>query len=481
MKLKTIVEKYNNMGIAVKAGVWFTICNFLQKAISMITMPIFTRLLPTEDYGLFTIYQSWYSIVCIFATLNLAGAVVNNGMIKYKDRRAEFISSLQGLSTTVTIAVFLVYLLFQSFWNKLLELSTSLILVMFVQLLFEPAYLFWMQRNRFEFKYRNVVAVTLAVSVLSPVLGIIAVIASTNKIFARVFSYAIVQIAVGLFFYILQISRGKKIFDKEYWQFALAFNLPLIPHYLSQIVLGQADRIMIGNMVGNSQAAIYSVAYTVASMMTLLINAVNSSFIPSMYQSMDEKEYKNIEKSSFPLCLLIAVSVCGVMLIGPEVIGILASPEYAEAVYCIPPVAASIFFTYLYTLFINEEFYFEKTQYSMIVSVLGAALNILLNYLLIPRFGYVAAGYTTLVCYVLFAIGHGFLCSALKKKAEIKSPLFSVHKIMALSIFMLLYTALINIMYKYPMVRVSLAGICILVILIKHKKVFAFVQGIIKK
>lgn len=169
------------------------------------------------------------------------------------------------------------------------------------------------------------------------------------------------------------------------------------------------------------------------------------------------------------------------MLIGPEVIGILASPEYAEAVYCIPPVAASIFFTYLYTLFINVEFYFEKTQYSMIVSVLGAALNILLNYLLVPRFGYVAAGYTTLVCYVLFAIGHGFLCAALKKKAEIKLPLFSVHKIMILSTFVLLYTALINILYKYPMVRVSLAGICILVILIKHKKIFAFAKGIIKK
>lgn len=117
----------------------------------------------------------------------------------------------------------------------------------------------------------------------------------------------------------------------------------------------------------------------------------------------------------------------------------------------------------------------------MIVSVLGAALNILLNYLLVPRFGYVAAGYTTLVCYVLFAIGHGFLCAALKKKAEIKLPLFSVYKIMILSTFVLLYTALINILYKYPMVRVSLAGICILVILIKHKKIFAFAKGIIKK
>ena len=481
MKLKKIVDKYNNMGAALKAGLWFTICNFLQKAISMITMPIFTRLLPTEDYGLFTIYQSWYSIVSIFATLNLAGAVVNNGMIKYKEKRAEFISSLQGLSTTVTIAAFFCYVAFQSFWNNLFELPTSLILVMFAQLLFEPAYLFWMQRNRFEFRYRNVVAVTLIVSVLSPVLGIIAVVASKNKIFARVFSYAIVQIVVGLFFYILQVGRGKKFFDKEYWQFALAFNLPLIPHYLSQIVLGQADRIMIGNMVGNSQAAIYSVAYTVASMMTLLINAVNSSFIPSMYQNMDEKKYKDIEKSSFPLCLLIAVSVCGVMLIGPEIISILASKEYAEAVYCIPPVAASIFFTYLYTLFINVEFYFEKTQYSMIVSVLGAALNVFLNYLLIPKFGYVVAGYTTLVCYVLFAVGHGFLCSTLKKKAEIKQPLFSVHKIVILSIFVLLYMAVINIMYKYPMVRISAAGIGLVIVLVKYKTIFAFVKGIVKK
>ena len=235
-----MLKKYNNMGVAVKAGIWFTVCNFLQKAISMITMPIFTRLLPTEDYGMFTIYQSWYAIICIFATLNLSGAVVNNGMIKYKDRRAEFISSLQGLSTLVTFLFLALYLFNSSFWNNLFELPTSLMLVMFGQLLFEPGYLFWMQRNRFEFKYHNVVVVTLGVAIFSPLFGIIAVVISENKVFARVFSYAIVQICVGLFFYILQAYRGKKFYDKIFWKFALTFNLPLIPHYLSQIVLGQA-------------------------------------------------------------------------------------------------------------------------------------------------------------------------------------------------------------------------------------------------
>lgn len=481
MKLKKIVEKYNDIGTAVKAGIWFTVCNFLQKAISMITMPIFTRLLPTEDYGLFTIYQSWYSIVSIFVTLNLAGAVVNNGMIKYKKRRAEFISSLQGLSSTVTVAFFVVYILNSTYWNNLFELPTSLMLVMFVQLLFEPAYLFWMQRNRFEFKYRNVVSVTLILSIVSPFFGVIAVVTAKDKVFARVFSYAIVQICVGLIFYILQAYKGKRFFDKEYWKFALVFNLPLIPHYLSQNVLGQADRIMIGNMVGNSKAAIYSVAYTVASIMTLMINAINSSFIPSMYQNLDEKKYDKINRGSFPLCILIAIAVCGVMLIGPEVIGILASKEYAEAIYCIPPVAASIFFTYLYTLFINVEFYFEKTKYSMIVSVLGAILNVLLNYILIPIFGYIAAGYTTLVCYILFAIGHGCLCALLKRSANIKQPLFSVYKIIVLSMVVLVFTVVINVLYNYPIIRILTIGIVTVATIFNHKKVIEIAVKIIKK
>ena len=478
MKLKKIVEKYNCMGTVVKAGIWFTICNFLQKAISTITMPIFTRLLSTEDYGLFTIYQSWYSIISIFVTLNLAGAIVNNGMIKYKDKRDEFISSLQGLSTIVTVVFFVVYFFNRTFLNKLFELPTSLMLVMFIQLLFEPAYLFWMQRNRFEFKYRNVVLVTLILSIVSPVLGVIAVVTAKDRVFARVFSYAMVQICVGLIFYFLQAYNGKRFFDKGYWKFALAFNLPLIPHYLSQNILGQADRIMIGNMVGNSKAAIYSVAYTVASMMTLMVNAINSSFIPSMYQNLDERKYDKINKGSFPLCILIAVAVCGVMLIGPEVIGILASKEYAEAIYCIPPVAASVFFTYLYALFINVEFYYEKTKYSMIVSVLGAILNVILNYLLIPKFGYIAAGYTTLACYILFAICHGCLCTTLKKNANIKPQLFSMHKIIVLSFAVLAYTVVINFLYSYPIVRLLTIVVVIVATILNYNRVIGIVTKI---
>ena len=294
-KLKT---KYLSISLDTRAAFWFTVCNLLQKCIAMITMPIFTRILTTEQYGVFTVYQSWYNLISIIVTLNLSGSLINNGLMKYEDRKDKFISSMQGLSSTVTIIFFIIYLVFHDFWNNVFELSTVFMLAMFIQLLFEPAYLFWAQKQRFELKYQKLVAVTLAVAVASPLVGIIAVYATEHKAEARVIAFAFVQVCVGLIFYIIQAKRGKTFFAKDFWSFALKFNLPLIPHYLSQMVLGQSDRIMISRLVGDGEAAIYGVAYTIATAVNLFINAVNSAFVPFLYSKMKAGKYDEIRKKS---------------------------------------------------------------------------------------------------------------------------------------------------------------------------------------
>lgn len=86
-KLKKLKTKYFSLSVAVRAAVWFTFCNLLQKGITMISMPIFTRLLTTEQYGEFTVYQSWYSIINVIVTFNLSGNLILNGMSKYENRR----------------------------------------------------------------------------------------------------------------------------------------------------------------------------------------------------------------------------------------------------------------------------------------------------------------------------------------------------------------------------------------------------------
>ncbi len=477
-KLKT---KYFSLNTGVRAAIWFTICNLLQKGIAMITMPIFTRLLTTEQYGIFTIYQSWYSIVSIIVTLNLAGSVINNGMVKYEGRRNEFISAMQGLSTTVTIVFFVVYLAAMDFFNNLFELSSVFMLAMFAQLLFEPAYLFWAQRQRYEYKYKSLVAITLAVSAASPVLAIIAVISTEYKAEARVLSFALVQICVGLIFYIIQAKRGKKLFVKEFWKFALAFNLPLVPHYLSQIILGQCDRIMIGKIVGNDKAAIYGVAYNLATVITLFINAVNSSFIPSIYKNIKSKSYASIRKTADFLCMFMAGIICIFMLFGPEIITLFAAPEYSEAKWIFPPVAASVFFTYIYTLYINVEFYFEKTKYVMFVSVAGAVLNIALNYVFIQKYGFIAAGYTTVFCYILFAVGHYLLHKLILKQNNIRENVFDSKRILIYSASVLIFMLLTVLLYRFSIARYIIIAVIAIAVLIKHKMVIAIVRRALNK
>ena len=186
MKLKTLVDKYKSLSAPVKASIWFTVCNIIQKGIALISTPIFTRIMTTQQYGVYTIYQSWYQVLTIFATLNLSAGIFNNGLTKYPEKKSEFVSSLQGLSTTVTFVLFLIYVAIPQFWNELLGLGTLFVVAMFVQLLFEPAYLFWSAEQRYQYNYKSLIFTTMIIEIGSHLIGIIAVISTSYKAEARV-------------------------------------------------------------------------------------------------------------------------------------------------------------------------------------------------------------------------------------------------------------------------------------------------------
>ena len=127
----------------------------------------------------------------IFASLRLSYYVFSKGMVKFEDDRNEFVVSLQSLSTTATIVIFLFYLLLRNTANNLLGLSTSLMICMFVHVLFEPSIEYWTARKRFEYDYKKVVLVSLGIAIINPLLGIIMVLGSENAVFARALSSTI--------------------------------------------------------------------------------------------------------------------------------------------------------------------------------------------------------------------------------------------------------------------------------------------------
>lgn len=444
------------MSIQAKSGIWFIACSFLQKGISFITMPIFTRLLSADEYGTYSLYLSWLQLIAIVTSLNLYYGVLDNGMSKFEDDRDRFISSMQGLTITITTLVFFVYCAARHFWAKVLGLAPAYIILMFIELFVRPAIFFWSGRNRFEYSYKKLVFVTLFKSLANPVLGLLMVLSIPERDYARVLSVVIVEVAFCGALMIIQFVKGKVFYDGKYWKYGLKLAFPMLPHYLSGMILSQGDRIMIEKMVDKASVAFYSVAYSIGMLVQIFTSAINSAITPWFYEKFKTNTEDGVAETTNGLLLFVAgISAC-LMLLSPELIMIFGSSEYIQGAAVIPPVASSVFFIFLYYVFSLPQFFFEKTRFLFIASLCAAFFNIFLNFFFIKLYGYVAAGYTTLICYVAYSVGH-FIVS---KKVIIQNmggkKLFDIKTISLISAVLITFSIVVGQLFDYRFLRFSL-------------------------
>lgn len=464
-----IKEKYNSLSEPVKASFWFTVCSFVQKGISFITVPIFTRLMSAEQYGTFSLYQSWDSVIIVFATLNLSYQVFNNGLVKFEDDRDGYTSSMLGLSNVCTTVLLCLYLVFQTQVNAFSGLSTPLFLLMFLQYYFNQALALWTVKERFFYRYRALSAITILSGITSSCLGVVAVVMCDDKVFARVASLALVNVIVGIGIYANILRKSRKLVCLKYWKFVLTLNLPLIPHYLSMTVLGSSDRIMISNICGASFTAYYSVAYNVASILTLLTSSINSSYIPWFYQRMAERDDASIAKVSRVLLIVVGGLSLLPALFGPEVVSILGSTGYLDGVWVMPSVSVGVYFTFLYSLFSNYELFYENSRLIMFASMGAAVLNIALNAILLPLFGFVAAGYTTLACYIALALFHYWGMKRVAGQARERKVPFDIRACVVISgILLVLSVGVTFLYYSVPLRYLSITAV-VIVFFVKRK------------
>ncbi|GEP65541.1 hypothetical protein CBE01nite_33090 [Clostridium beijerinckii] len=478
-KIIRLIKKYEGLSEPVKASFWFTICNVLNKGIALLATPIFTRMLTTEQYGDYTVFQSWYGILIIFGTCNLFIGVYGKGLVEFDKDKDKYTSSLLALTTVITIVTLVIYALNIDFWTRFLGLSPIIMTAMFIQLFTMPAYEFWTTKLRFEYKYKALIGTSIGMSVMSILISVIAVLSTSYKLEARVYSDVFVKAVVGIFIFVLLVLRGKKLFHKKYWKYALVFNIPLIPHFLSTMILNQSDRIMIKNMVDASSAAMYGIAYVIGTVVLLVTNAINNSFTPYTYQALKENNFCGIKKNANTLLILAASMVCVSIIFAPEIIYIFAGSNYYEAIGVIPPVSASVFFIFMYSLFSNIEYYYKKTTYISISSIICAIINVVLNYLFIPRFGYYAAGYTTLVCYILYATIHFLFCYSILKQKNIRlTDIFDIKRYVFITFFVLVVMMIMVIIYKYMIIRYSILLSALFIAWIKKEWIIKEIKDI---
>ena len=504
-------EKWKQLPVSVRAALVFGICSFLSSGISFLLMPIFTRIMSKEQYGIVTDYNSWHYIIEVFAVLGLASVgSFNVGLNEYRDRRDRFVSSMLIMANLATLAVFAIIFAIKGIAVNDLILSWPLLICMFIGFLFSPATTFFLARKRYEYKYRTGAVVTIGSIIAIQGLAVILVLllgedpadlAETTETVTqtttglqssewKVLGTLIGTLIFGIPLYLYQMKRGIANKDNDtaigigttaasespritlqMMKEMFIFTLPLLPHYLALHVMNGADRIMVGKLDSVSSEAVYGVASSLGLAATTVWTAINGSLQPYIFGKLNDGDTASVRKTTKYLLAFYAGLCVVVSLMAPELLMILAPAKYSDGLAAIPPIIGMAFLSALYNVYASIEFYHKKSVGIAVATIVSAGLNIGLNAWLIPIYGLPAAAYTTLIANAVLTF-----CHYIGYRFSDKRKIFSDITFLVLSVVCIAACLGSSLLYDIIWVRYVIITVIAIVIIIKRDILLKFLK-----
>lgn len=444
----------NNMNLK-KAGLLYTFGSFFNKGIAFFTVPLFTRILSTSDYGIVSTYNSWVGTVTVLISMTLYMAI-RQSFIDYPDKVDE-------LHSTITIFITCLSLIIAAgciFGGVIFRYEIIMPLLCIIQSWASALIENYSMQLMMQFKYILRTVYMVLPNFLSVILAIIFIL-KTNiypVYFGRIIPTVVVTFMFGLGVMVAVFRKGL-IFNLGLLKYSLAISIPLIAHGLALTVLSQSDRIMITAIVGSNKTAIYSVVYNFSMIATALSVSLGGIWQPwylAKLKGGTEQDFIKINKMTKVYTVFMTMVLCGIILLAPEVLKFLSPVQYWEGISIIPPIVLANLVTFIYTFYVDIEHFHKKTKYIAKNTVMAAGINVFLNLIFINLCGYEAAAYTTIVSYAISLVAHYIYAKRLESKI---ASLYSYWPMLAIVIFVsFVYYLAIEYWYIRWSLAVVIAG-----------------------
>ena len=445
-----------------KASLFYLIGTFFNKGLAFLTIPIFTRLLSTTDYGLVNTYASWTSIITLFI-----GFALHMGLrcafVDYYDDIKNYLSTIIKFTVFISSALILItYIII-----KIFNINVPILLVMFCLIhstassIIEDLSTYFMMRFNY-IKRTILMIVPNLLSVITAIVLIRYILTDDlyyGKIFPDVLFNALFAIAL-----VICYGTGKKL-NKEYLKHGLKISLPLIIHGAALNILSNSDRIMITWLANASQAGIYSLSYSLGMVTYAITVSIDGIWIPWFTNKMIDKSYDEINSITKDYVKLITYIMCCLILVSPELLKILASESYWEGIKLVPIIICGNYFFFIYNIYTNLEHFYKKSNQITALTIFAAVLNLVLNYIFIPKIGYTAAAYTTAFSYFVVFILHSIYSKKLNPNV------FKIKMFIIPTIEIGVFCALFYVFENNAIVRwvVAVVYFCVIVFIQREK------------
>jgi O-antigen/teichoic acid export membrane protein len=388
-----------------KSSSIYTATAFLQKGISFLLLPLYTRYLTPNDYGILAVVTSVNSFFLILFMLSLPAAMTRF-YFDHQDNPD----------------------ILKKIWGSILTFILMLSLVFGSILIGVGAYL--LKPVIGEIPFRPFVALGIGAVVFQPFFSIYLSILQTTEQSLRYGVYSLAQFLISVFlvialvvfagwgaegpltavfvtaiaFFLLSLWEMRKYIQFGInWRLlkeALKYSLPLIPHELSSQVSNVVGRLYLNTLISTASAGIYNIGFLFGSVVSFFTGSVNRAYVPvsmGVRSKNDQIELDNLKD----ICLLIIVLYCligtAISLFSKEIIMLFTTKAFYESYSIVPFVAFGFVLEGIYYILVNILFFVKHaTKFVAIGTFLGALTNILIGWWLIPHLGIMGAALAAL-------------------------------------------------------------------------------------
>lgn len=453
-----------------KASFLYLISNFINKGIAFLSIPILTRLLSTHDYGLITTYNSWVSILTAFLGMSLNNAI-RFSYVKDDDLKHDIKQELSTIFTfTLCVSGIVLSLCIIGISVLNINIDTMVVALCFIHGMFAALITDYTTYLMMEYKYVMRSVLMILPHAIAIVFSVLMIRLMENRLYlGRIVPLCLVNSFIGIYVCRKVYKECKPKIDLIYLKRALKLSAPLIVHAVALNILSQSDRTMLTVFRSASESGIYSLVFNFSMIATVLTTALEGVWIPWFTRNMNEKKYESINSVAKDYVLLMTFIMVCLILGLPEVLKLFVDERYWIGIPLIPPIVLVNFVIFIYTLYVNVEYYYKESLYITKNTICAAVINLILNAIFIPRFGYLAAAFTTLTAYVIsFALHANY---SLKLNRNLFKPIMFVTPIITILIATIIYYILMN----QPLFRWLIIFVyTIIIIVVNFNKLYSY-------
>ena len=471
-----------------KNTVYNTIKTLSSIVFPLITFPYVSRTLLVENVGKINFGLSFVSYFSLIASLGINVYAIRE-CSKVSNNRKELsktASQIFSLNLLTTIFAYILLLLFLIFYKKIANYRT-LIVIQSLSILFSTLGTDWLNTAMEDFKY-----ITIRTIVFQFVsLFLLFILIHSPQDYMK---YAAISVISSSGYNLVNM-----FYRKKYCDISITKNIEIKKHYLpiiylfvmllSQTIFNNVDMSMLGIMKGDFEVGIYSTAHKIMNIISQIVASILWVVLPRIsfyYKNNNFGEINNLLRKILGFNITLGLPcVIGTILMSNDIILLIAGKEFIQSGLVLKILMLSFFISLFGGSFLGNMILLpmNEERYYMIVCIINAIINIILNYIYIPYFASAAAAGTTVICSILVFI---LLVIHIDKRINIDNVklLFLQPIIGSVSIIIICYACKqINSLYIRIFISIVLSVITYFVIqlMFKNDLCLALYNAVVKK